>query len=82
MVEQQHADPRRRPRPLGVQEQSLSTINTQISNEVLNLQSTMSNDYDTNMAEAVSSYSTAQLTYQATLETTASMLKMTLLNYL
>ena len=41
---------------LGVQEQSLSSINTQISNEVLNLQSTMSTDYDTDMASAVSSY--------------------------
>ncbi len=43
---------------LGVQEQSLSSINTQISNEVLNLQSTMLTDYDTDMASAVSSYTT------------------------
>ena len=67
---------------LGVQEQSLTTLNSQISNEVLNLQTAMSNAYDTNMAEAVSDYTTAQIAYQATLETTASLLKTTLLNYL
>jgi flagellin-like hook-associated protein FlgL len=67
---------------LGVQEQSLSALNTQISNEETNLQSTMSTDYDTDMASAVSNYTGAQIAYQATLETTASMLKMTLLNYL
>jgi flagellin-like hook-associated protein FlgL len=67
---------------LGVQEQSLTTLNTQISNEQLNLQSAMSTDYDTDMASAISDYTSAQISYQATLETTASMLKMTLLNYL
>ena len=58
---------------LGVQEQSLSTINTQISNEQLNLQSAMSTNYDTDMASAISDYTSAQITYQATLQTTASM---------
>ncbi len=67
---------------LGVQEQSLTTLNTQISNEQTNLQSAMSTDYDTDMAAAASNYTSAQIAYQATLETTASMLKMTLLNYL
>ena len=67
---------------LGVQEQSLSTINTQISNEQLNLQSAMATDYDTDMASAISDYASAQITYQATLQTTATVLKMTLLNYI
>jgi flagellin-like hook-associated protein FlgL len=67
---------------LGVQVQSLSSINTQISNEQLNLQSAMSTDYDTDMASVISDYTSAQIAYQATLETTASVLKMTLLNYL
>ena len=67
---------------LGVQEQSLTTLNTQISNEQTNLQSAMSTDYDTDMAAPSSNYTSAQIAYQATLETTASMLKMTLLNYL
>ena len=67
---------------VGVQEQSLSTLTTQINNEELGLQSTMSTDYDTDMASAISDYTTAQISYQATLETTASLLKMTLLNYL
>ena len=67
---------------LGVQEQSLSTINTQISNEQLNLQSAMSTNYDTDMASAISDYTSAQITYQATLQTTASIMKMTLLSYI
>ena len=41
---------------LGVNEQSLTTISTQLSNEQLNVQSAMSNDYDTNMASAISQY--------------------------
>ncbi|MGO9115625.1 MAG: flagellar hook-associated protein FlgL [Thermoguttaceae bacterium] len=67
---------------LGVQEQSLSSLTTQINNEQINLQSAMSTDYDTDMASAVSEYTGAQIAYQATLETTASLLKLTLLNYL
>ena len=67
---------------LGVQEQSLSTINTQISNEQISLQSAMSNLYDTDMASAAADYTSAEIAYQATLQTTASILKMTLLNYL
>jgi flagellar hook-associated protein 3 FlgL len=67
---------------LGVQEQSLSSLNTAISNEQINLQSAMSTEYDTNMVTAISNYTGAQIAYQATLQTTASMLKMTLLNYL
>ncbi len=66
---------------LGVHEQSLSTISTQIDNEELSLKSAMSNVYDTDMASAVSQYTAAQTSYQATLQTTASLLKMSLLNY-
>jgi len=66
---------------LGVHEQSLSTISTQIDNEELSLNSAMSSVYDTDMASAVSQYTAAQISYQATLQTTASLLKMSLLNY-
>ena len=43
---------------LGVREQSLTTLNTQISNEQLNLKSAMFTDYDTDMANAISDYTT------------------------
>jgi flagellin-like hook-associated protein FlgL len=66
---------------LGAREQSLSAVSTQIDNEELNLKSAMSNSYDTDMASAVSQYTAAQLSYEATLQTTASLLKMTLLNF-
>ena len=67
---------------LGVNEQSLSTITTQVSNEQLNLQTVMSNSYDTDMASAVSQYTAAQIAYQATLQTTASLLQLSLMNYI
>ncbi len=67
---------------LGVQEQSLTSLNTQITNEQTNLQSAMSTDYDTNMTSAVSDFTAAQIAYQATLQTSADALKLTLLNYL
>jgi flagellin-like hook-associated protein FlgL len=67
---------------LGVREQSLTTISSLIDNEELNLKAAMSNVYDTDMASAVSQYTAAQTSYQATLQTTASLLKMTLLSYL
>jgi flagellar hook-associated protein 3 len=67
---------------LGVQEQSFSTISTQVSNETLNLQSAMSNDYGTDMATAISNYTSAEIAYQASLQLAASTFKLTLLNYL
>jgi len=67
---------------LGASEQSLTIISTQIDNEELTLKSAMSANYDTNMADAISQYTSAQIAYQATLQTTGSLLKMTLLTYL
>jgi flagellin-like hook-associated protein FlgL len=67
---------------LGAQEQSLSTISTQINNQTLNLQSAMSTDYGTDMATAISNYTAAEITYQATLQLAASTFRITLLNYL
>jgi len=67
---------------LGIQEQSMSSINTQISTEQTNLQSAMSTDYDTDMASAIANYTSAQIAYQATLQMTADTMRMTLLNYL
>jgi flagellar hook-associated protein 3 FlgL len=67
---------------LGAREQTLSAVSTQIDNEELNLKSAMSASYDTDMASAVSQYTQAQIAYQATLQTTASLLKMTLLSYI
>jgi flagellar hook-associated protein 3 len=67
---------------LGSREQALSTISTQIDNTELNLKSAMSTAYDTDMTAAASNYAAAQVAYQATLQTTANLLKITLLNYL
>jgi flagellar hook-associated protein 3 len=67
---------------LGAREQTLSAVSTQIDNEELNLKSAMSTSYDTDMASAVSQYTQAQIAYQASLQTTASLMKMTLLNFI
>jgi flagellar hook-associated protein 3 len=67
---------------LGVHEQSLSTISSQVSNETLNLQSALSAAYGTDMPTAISNYTSAEIAYQATLQLAASTFRTTLLNYL
>ena len=67
---------------LGVREQSLTTIGSQIDAEEIQLKAVMSSNYDTDMAKAISEYTAAQVSYQAALQTSGSLLKMTLLNYL
>jgi flagellin-like hook-associated protein FlgL len=67
---------------LGAQEQGLSTISTQLDSQKTQLQSTMSTDYDADMAQVLSEFTAAQTAYQASLEATGAMLKMTLLDYL
>ncbi len=67
---------------LGAQEQGLSTVSTQLASQKTQLQSTMSTDYDADMAQVLSEFTAAQTAYQASLEATGAMLKMTLLNYL
>ncbi|MEI8371690.1 MAG: flagellar hook-associated protein FlgL [Planctomycetota bacterium] len=67
---------------LGAREQSLTLISSQIDSEELSLKTAMSANYDTNMADTISQYTSAQIAYQATLQTTGSLLKMTLLTYI
>ena len=67
---------------LGVNEQSLTDLTTQVNTEQLNLQSAMSNSYDTDMASAASQFTAAQIAYQATLQITASLLQLSILNYI
>jgi flagellar hook-associated protein 3 FlgL len=67
---------------LGARQQSLSTITTLLSNQSTDLQSAISTNYDTDMTQAISQYTAAQIAYQAGLEATGQILKITLLNYL
>ena len=67
---------------IGVQQQNLTALQTQQSNQNLQLQQSLSNVYDTDFASAASTFTAEQLAYQATLQTSASIMKMSLLNYL
>jgi flagellar hook-associated protein 3 FlgL len=67
---------------VGAQEQSLSLMQTRLSSEEVDLKSAMSSDYDTDMAQVISDLTARQISFQASLQTAGSILKMTLLNYL
>jgi flagellar hook-associated protein 3 FlgL len=67
---------------LGEQEQSLSNIQTQLTNSSTSLQSSLSQNVDVDMAQVISQLSGAQTSMEASLQTTALVSKLTLLNYL
>jgi flagellar hook-associated protein 3 FlgL len=67
---------------VGARQQSLSNLTTLLSTQSTNLQSAISTNYDTDMTTAISDLTAAQTAYQASLEATASIMKITLLNYL
>ena len=67
---------------LGEQEQSLSNIQTQLTSTATSLQSSLSQNVDVDMAQVISQLTEAQTSMEATLQTTALVSKLTLLNYL
>lgn len=67
---------------LGVRQQSLDAISEREENQQLQLQSSLSVDYDTDYAAAVSDFTGKQIAYQASLQAAAAIFQMTLLDYL
>ena len=67
---------------LGAEEQGVQSLTQSLTTQNTNLTQTLSQNYDTNMASAISDLMEAQTAYQATLEMTAQLAKTTLLNYL
>ncbi|MGA2059302.1 MAG: flagellar hook-associated protein FlgL [Thermoguttaceae bacterium] len=67
---------------LGARQQGLDTMKDRLSSENIELQNVLSNEYDADITQVVSDLAGQQTTFQAALKATASILQMTLLNYL
>lgn len=67
---------------LGAREQGLDVMQQRLVDENIELQAALSQDYDVDMIEAISQFTGRQIAYQAALQSSASIYKMTLLDYL
>lgn len=67
---------------LGARQQRLETVGERISSEVLELRSMLSDRIDLEYTSAVVEYSTLQASFEAGLQTAASLLQMSLLDFL
>ena len=57
-------------------------LQSRLDDEVISLKDALSKDIDTDMAQAISDLTSRQASYQATLQTTAAISKLSLLDYL
>jgi flagellar hook-associated protein 3 FlgL len=67
---------------LGTRQQSLDVMTQRLSSENIELNKVLSNDYDADLTTVVSQLAGQQAAIQASLRATASILQVTLLNYL
>jgi len=67
---------------LGVQQQGLDVLTARQEDENIQLQSSLSVEYDADFTEAATEFSARQLAYQAALKTSGTIAQMTLLDYL
>ncbi len=67
---------------LGARQQGLESVQSSLDSENVDLQATLSEDFDTDMVQAVSDYTLQQTVYQAALAAAGNIVQMTLLDYL
>lgn len=67
---------------IGARQQGLDTIANRLESEVISLQESLSNEIDVDLAQAISDLTARQAAYQATLQTTASISRLSLLDFL
>jgi flagellar hook-associated protein 3 FlgL len=67
---------------VGVREQTLDTMTSRLSTENINLQSLLSDNYNADITQVASDLSAQQISYEASLKASASILQMTLFTYL
>lgn len=67
---------------LGAKQQSLDILNNRLEDEDTQLQSALAADFDADLAEVISSLVAKQSAYQAALQATAKIFRMSLLDYL
>jgi flagellar hook-associated protein 3 FlgL len=67
---------------IGSRIQSLTTIGENLKDENVQLQSALSEDTDVDLVEAISNMTARQYAFQASLQTAASILKLSLLDFI
>lgn len=67
---------------VGSRLQNLDSVTTRLVDEDVQLQSSLSNEIDVDLAEAISKLTAQQYTLEATLRTTASLLQLSILNFI
>lgn len=67
---------------LGVRVQSLEVLQLRLEDEEVQLRSTLSEAIDADLAEVISDFTARQFALQASLQTTASLLQLSLLNFI
>ncbi len=67
---------------VGARNQAIDTIQTQIEDQVIQLKSSLSDDIDTDLPDAISSLAARQAALQASLQLAAQVFQTSLLNYL
>lgn len=67
---------------IGARQQGLETLGARLEDEQVELTSALSNEIDTDFAAAISEFTGRQISYEASLRTTAQLFQLTLLNFL
>lgn len=67
---------------IGARQQGLDAISNRLDSEVINLKDALSDAIDVDLAQAISDLTAKQASYQATLQTTASISRLSLLDFL
>jgi len=67
---------------LGAEMEGLEILEVRLQDEEINLQMTLSTEYDVDMTEAISEYYAKQASYQASLQTSAAIYQLSLLDYI
>ena len=67
---------------IGARQQGLDVLHQRLDDEIVSLKSSLSEEVDVDLPEAISNFKARQVAYQAALQTTAAISKLSLLNYL
>ena len=67
---------------IGARQQGLDTLKSRLDSEVISLQESLSGELDVDLAQAISDLTARQAAYQATLQTTALISRLSLLDFL
>jgi flagellar hook-associated protein 3 FlgL len=67
---------------LGAREQGLDMMALRLEAEEIDLRAALSEDFDADIVEAISNFTARQIALQASLQTAATVMQLTLLDYL